>query len=52
MSGVIDTGMTTENTRIIWIWDVEYRFWIEIKLETAIAAAREAYCKLKAEKCN
>ena len=48
MSGVIDTGMTTENTTVIHIWDTDYGFWIEIKLENAIEAAREAHRKLKA----
>ena len=43
--------MTTANTEIIYIWDIEYEFWIEIKLENAIEAARAAYLKLKAEKC-
>jgi hypothetical protein len=51
MSGVIDTGMTTANPTLIHIWDVEYEFWIEIKLEKAIEVARAAYRKLKAEKC-
>jgi hypothetical protein len=51
MSGVIDTGMTTENTRVIHIRDVECEFWIEIKLEKAIEAARAAYIrKLEAQK--
>ena len=44
-------AMTTDNTQVISIWDVEYEFWIEIKLEKAIEAARAAYRKLKAEKC-
>jgi hypothetical protein len=44
-------AMTTDNTTAIRIWDVEYEFWIEIKLEKAIEAARAAYRKLKAEKC-
>jgi hypothetical protein len=53
MSRVIDDSgvLTTENTRILHIWDVEYEFWIEIRLENAIEAARAAYRKLKAEKC-
>jgi hypothetical protein len=51
VSGVIDTGMTTANTQIIYVWDVEYEFWIEVRLEKAIEAARAAYLKLKAEKC-
>jgi hypothetical protein len=42
---------TTENTKVIRIWDVEYGFWIEIRLENAIEVARAAYLKLKAEKC-
>lgn len=49
MSGVIDTGMTTANTQVIYIWDVENEFWIEVRLEKAIAVAREAYLKLKVE---
>jgi hypothetical protein len=48
---VIDTGMTTANTQVIYIWDTRYEFWIEIKLIHAIEAARAAYLKLKAEKC-
>ena len=48
--------LTTENTRTIRVWDVEYEFWIEIKLEKAVEAARAAYVrmgllKLEAEKC-
>jgi hypothetical protein len=43
--------MTTDNTTAIRIWDTRYEFWIEIKLERAIEVAREAYLKLKAEKC-
>lgn len=43
--------LTTENTTLIRVWDVEYGFWIEIRLENAIEAARAAYRKLKAEKC-
>ena len=43
--------MTTDNTKVIRIWDTRYEFWIEIKLEKAIEAARAAYLKLKAEKC-
>ena len=40
----------------IRVWDVEYEFWIEIKLEKAVEAARAAYVrmglrKLEAEKC-
>jgi hypothetical protein len=51
MSGVIDTGMTTENTQVIHVWDTVYGFWIEIKLENAIAVARAAYRrKLEAQK--
>ena len=45
------SNLTTDNTKVIRIWDTEYKFWIEVKLESAIAAAREAYRKLKAEKC-
>ena len=48
MSGVIDTGMTTDNTQVIHIWDTRYEFWIEVRLEKAIEAAR--YLKLKADK--
>jgi hypothetical protein len=48
-SGVVDTGMTTENTTVIHIWDTVHEFWIEIKLEAAIEAARAAYLQLKAE---
>ena len=43
--------LTTANTTLIRIWDTRYEFWIEIKLEKAIEAARAAYLKLKAEKC-
>jgi hypothetical protein len=43
--------LTTDNTTVIRIWDTRYVFWIEIKLENAITAARAAYLKLKAEKC-
>ena len=51
MNRVIDTGMTTDNTTVIHIWDTEYEFWIEIKLENAVAAARAAYVrKLGAER--
>ena len=49
MSGVIDTGMTTQNTQTVYIWDDIYHFWIEVKLERAIEVARAAYLKLKAE---
>jgi hypothetical protein len=47
MMSVIDTGMTTANTEIIYIWDTRYEFWIEIRLEKAIAVARAAYLQLK-----
>jgi hypothetical protein len=40
--------LTTDNTSSIRIWDAEYGFVIEIKLEAAIAAARAAYLALKA----
>ena len=43
--------LTTSNTQSIRIWDDIYKFWIEIRLEKAIAAARAAYLQLKAEKC-
>jgi hypothetical protein len=39
--------LTTDNTTAIRIWDVEYEFWIEIRLEKAIAVARAAYRKLR-----
>jgi hypothetical protein len=42
--------LTTRNTKTIRLWDNTYHFWIEVKLERAIAVAREAYLKLKAEK--
>jgi hypothetical protein len=42
--------LTTENTKVIRVWDTIYGFWIEIRLEKAIAVAREAYLKQKAEK--
>jgi hypothetical protein len=42
--------LTTKNTTVIRIWDVEYEFWIEIRLEKVIAVARAAYLQLKAEK--
>ena len=44
-------AMTTDNTKVIRIWDTRYEFWIEIKLDNAIEAARAAYLQLKAEKC-
>lgn len=43
--------LTTDNTTVIRIWDTQHEFWIEIKLENAIEAARAAYLKLRAEKC-
>jgi hypothetical protein len=49
VSGVIDTGMTTDNTQVIHIWDTLYGVWIEIDLVHAIEVARAAYCKLEAE---
>jgi hypothetical protein len=42
--------LPTENTKVIRIWDVEYEFVIELKLESAIAAARAAYLQLKAKR--
>jgi hypothetical protein len=44
--------MTTVNTTAIRIWDERYHFWIEVKLENAIAVAREAYLNLQAEKLD
>jgi hypothetical protein len=40
--------LTTDNTKVIRIWDTEYEFWIELDLTTAIAAAR-AECRGWAE---
>jgi hypothetical protein len=39
--------LTTDNTSAIRIWDTRYEFWIEIRLEKAIAVARAAYLQLK-----
>jgi hypothetical protein len=47
-----NANLTTENTKVIRIWDTIYGFWIEIDLVNAIEVARAAFVrkKLGAEK--
>jgi hypothetical protein len=41
--------LTTDNTKVIRVWDTIYSFWIEIDLVHAIEVARAAYVRKKLE---
>ena len=46
-----NVNLTTDNTKVIRLWDTIYGFWIEIDLVHAIEVARAAYVrKLEAER--